>query len=517
MNIETINETINVSKVIGQEKKIKIVEGDIIVPDIKPDILSLISVDNEVYITKQSCEEGKIYVEGIMDVCAIYMSEDEKTSYKSLNNVFTFYETFNIEGVTENSIIDLKTYKGPTECKIITGRRVNIKSPVTLDVKVINNCEYNLAKDIVDDRNMELQKNNLSMNILCNCKKQDIELRENISLDENCPPIGEILKATIKISNEEFKISYNKILAKADATIKIIYVSDDEKQSLESFERIVPVMGFIDYEGINEEMDIKLEYNIKSFVLRPIYQDLKSLSFSIESDIVAKACVYQKKEVVIISDIYNPDMDINCEYEAIEIQQSIINEKQKIEIVQGLLIPDLDNIKILDIEANPNVMSKNVLDGKIALEGNIDFDILYCNEIKQMVENKKIELPFQQVVKIPSLQSGMNTEVAGIEYQKIDASKIQIKVILEVMICVSKQDYISGIKNINSEESTNQKFPSIVIYYIKPEDTLWNIAKKYKSTVKEIMEYNELKDDKIYPGEQLIIPRRTNRQKIELL
>lgn len=521
MNIETINETINSTKTISHEKRIKVVEGDMSVPDIKPDILSLVSVDNEVYITKQQIENNKLNIEGMVDICAIYMSEDETGSLKSLNNVYNFYDTLDIENLNENSIVDLKVFKGSTECKIINGRKLNIKTPVTLDVRVINNYEYSIARDVVDDRNIEIQKNKMNINTLCDCKSQDVELRENVTLNENSEPIGEILKATIKIRNEDFKISYNKILAKADAVVKIIYIADNERQTLETFETTIPVMGFIDYEGINENMGIKLDFNIKSFIIRPIYQDLKSVSFTVESDVCVKASIYKSCEIELISDIYDPDKELKCEYENIEVLQNIVNQTENIEMVQGLMIPELDGIRILNIEATPNIVNKNILDGKLALEGNIEFNILYFNENKKILENKKMELPFQQVVKVATLQSTMNTEVRidilNIDYRKVNDSQLQIKLDFKYDVSVERVDRISGIKSIEILDIEQIKLPSIIIYYVKPGDTLWNIAKKYRTTVKEIMENNNLTDDKIYPNQQLIIQKRALKVGVELL
>ncbi|MBQ9279968.1 MAG: DUF3794 domain-containing protein [Clostridia bacterium] len=521
MNIETINETINSTKLISNDKKIKVVEGDMSVPDIKPDILSLVDVDNEVYITKEEVENGKVNIEGMMDVSIIYMSEEENGTFRNLNNVFNFYETFNVDGVTEDSIVDLKVFKGATECKVINGRKINIKSPITLNLKTMNNAECSVAKDIVDDRNVELKKDKVSMNMLCNCKCQDINLKENISLDEDCPPIGEILRANMKIVNEDFKISYNKILAKADAMIKIIYVADNENQTPQCFESTVPVMGFIEFEGIQENMDVKLNFNIESFMVHPIYQDLKSVSFAVESDIMVKACVYQKEEFEMISDIYRPDMDLHCTFEDIQVLQNVIHQNENIEMMQGLLIPDLQNIRILNIDATPNIITKNILDGKVALEGNIAFDVLFCNEVKRTLENKKMELPFQQVVKVEGLQSGMdadvNMNIVGIDYQKIDDSQIQIKISANVNVCVEKEETIRGIKGIEAEELSHVNMPSIVIYYVKPGDTLWNIAKKFRTTSGDIMEQNGLDSDHILPGQQLIIPRRMVRAKVELM
>lgn len=521
MNIETINQPINMTKLVGSEKKTKVIEGDVNVPDIKPDILSLTCVENEVFITKQEILDGKVNVEGTMEVCIIYMSEDENGSFKNLTGSFNFTESFNMNGINENSIVDLRVFKGPIECKVVNARKVNIKSPVTLDIRVMNTSECNIAKDVVNEKNLELQKKSINLNVLQNCKMQDIDIQENISLDEGSKPIGELLKCSLKITNEDYKISYNKIFAKADAAVKIIYVADDETQSIESFETSIPVMGFVDYEGINDNKEVTLDYCVRSYCIKPLYQDLKSLSFSVDGKIGVRVCVYQKESTEIIDDIYCPDCNLKCEYEDVRLLQNIINQTDNVEINQGLLIPELDNIKILNINAQPNINTKNVLDGKIALEGNVNFDILNYNENKKVLEDKKMELPFAQVVKVPNLQSGVNVDVEmnirNIEFAKVDPSQIQMKLDANVVTHVNKEENLNGIKSIESSDDALPEMPSIVIYYVKAGDTLWNIAKKYRTTVKEIMTYNELKDDKIYPNQQLIIPKRNNKMTAPLL
>lgn len=521
MNIETINQPINMTKLVGSEKKTKVIEGDVNVPDIKPDILSLTCVENDVFITKQEILDGKVNVEGTMEVCIIYMSEDENGSFKNLTGSFNFAESFNMNDINENSIVDLKVFKGPIECKVVNGRKVNIKSPVTLDIRVMNTSECNIAKDVVNEKNLELKKKNINLNVLQNCKIQDIDIQENVSLDEGSKPIGEILRCSLKITNEDYKISYNKIFAKADAIVKIIYVADDDSQSIEAFETSIPVMGFIDYEGISDNMEVTLDYCIRSYCIKPLYQDLKSLSFSVDGKVGVRVCVYQKESTEIIDDIYCPDCNLKCEYEDIRLLQNLINQVDNIEITQGLLIPELDSIKILNINAQPNINAKNVLDGKIALEGNVNFDILNYNENKKVLDAKKMELPFAQVIKVPNLQSGMNVDaemdINNIEFAKIDPSQIQMKLEAKVIIHVNKEENIKGIKNIESSEEKLPEMSSIIIYYVKTGDTLWNIAKKYRTTVKEIMNYNELKDDKIYPNQQLIIPKRSIKVTAELL
>ena len=51
---------------------------------------------------------------------------------------------------------------------------------------------------------------------------------------------------------------------------------------------------------------------------------------------------------------------------------------------------------------------------------------------------------------------------------------------------------------------------NMVIYFTKPEDNLWEIAKKFNSTKEIIKESNEMKDENIIGGMQLFIPRYVN-------
>jgi hypothetical protein len=520
LNLEINNETIRLCEVVSKERRNKIVEGDMIVPDIKPDILSVSNVDADVFLTKKEVSDGKILIEGVIDATAMYVAEDQSCSNKSLNNIFSFSEVIEIENLTSESIVNVETTKESIEYKVINGRKLTVRISITLNVEVRNCCEYTIAKDVVDDRTVEIQREEIEVQSLLDSQIQNIELNEIINLPEENKSIAEILKANLDIKNVDYKTSYNKILAKADAVVKIIYVSDSEIPTLEIFEASVPVMGYINSDNLDEKTKIELQFNIKSFALRPIYQDLKSRSFSIESEIEVRADVYQSKKIEIISDIYDPDATLNLQTQDINVTNKLIDVNENIEIIQSLMIPELENIKILSINVDPIITNKNVLEGKIAIEGNGEFTILYYNEQKRIIESKKLDLPYQQVLKIPELKSNMEANillsVRELEYRKVDSNELQIKVIFDVKVIADETKLIQGITKIDVYEISDEKRPSVIVYYVKPNDTLWNIAKKYRITIRELKEYNEIKEDKIYPNQQLIIPKRNKKLLTEL-
>ena len=53
--------------------------------------------------------------------------------------------------------------------------------------------------------------------------------------------------------------------------------------------------------------------------------------------------------------------------------------------------------------------------------------------------------------------------------------------------------------------------PTIVKYRVQPGDTLSTIAKKYQVSMREIMAANDMRNDVVRSGEELIIPLPTPR------
>ncbi len=58
----------------------------------------------------------------------------------------------------------------------------------------------------------------------------------------------------------------------------------------------------------------------------------------------------------------------------------------------------------------------------------------------------------------------------------------------------------STVKAVSDYLGINYTFPNIITYIVKPNDSLYQIAKKYNTSVKKIKELNNLKTDTIYPG-----------------
>ena len=53
-----------------------------------------------------------------------------------------------------------------------------------------------------------------------------------------------------------------------------------------------------------------------------------------------------------------------------------------------------------------------------------------------------------------------------------------------------------------------QAMPGITVYMVKPKDTMWDIAKRFYTTVEEVCALNDLTDEKIEPGQPLLLVKK---------
>ena len=90
----------------------------------------------------------------------------------------------------------------------------------------------------------------------------------------------------------------------------------------------------------------------------------------------------------------------------------------------------------------------------------------------------------------------------------VSDGNVEANITMQFNIGISKTEKISIIDDLEVKECRQNNIYSMIIYFVKPGDTLWKIAKKFRSTVEDIARVNGIEDEnKIYVGQQLYIPK----------
>ena len=176
------------------------------------------------------------------------------------------------------------------------------------------------------------------------------------------------------------------------------------------------------------------------------------------------------------------------------------------------VIPELRNEKIYDVDIRPIIIKQNILNDRIIFEGELNVKFIYSNSNTNGIEIKNIVIPFNHNMDCEGVNQNSKLDVK-MEIETKDViimpdESIELKIDLNLLVDIFKSVEINIINDMKVEENKDNEVYSIIIYFVKPGDTLWKIAKKFRSTVENIARINEIEDEnKIYPGQQLFIPK----------
>ena len=151
--IEAVKENLCINRVVGNKTFQIIIEGDSIIPDTKPDILKDIAGKGNVCIYKKEILDGKIRLDGNVNIYLMYLADSDEQSTRAFNS--NIDETVQIKNIETN---------------VINGRKVGFRVTLAVDAKVFLNEDEEVIKEIRGIDDIQMQMNSIQMNSLVRTK-----------------------------------------------------------------------------------------------------------------------------------------------------------------------------------------------------------------------------------------------------------------------------------------------------------------------------------------------------------
>lgn len=509
MAIETEKDSLVLNQIMGQKTDTILVEEDCIVPDVKPDILNVISTSGIVCIYKKEILDGKIRIDGCINTYIMYLADtQEENSVRGLNTNLDFTQVIDIEKADSSMTLDTNLLLKSLDCKVLNGRKIHVKAMLEVEAKISSNETIEYVKDIQNLKDVQLLNQDFQINSLVGTGTTKLYAKDTFTIDE-IDNLVEVMKTDLKIVNKDTKVSYNKVLIKADLETKILYLTDDNRINVA--EGKIPIMGFIDLPNISEEHTCDVKYEIRNLLVKP--NNVEEHSIYIEVEIEAYCEAYENKELKMIQDLYSPTIAINFSQKNVRVIGQKESKQQVCNIREKEMVPEIGTSKIYDVEVYPIINRQNILNGRILYEGEVELNFIYAATQTNGIETKQISIPFNFSMDFDGMKPEMNVdtivEITLQDFVIMPDASIDIKVDLTFTAISTKDSIFSVIDSIQEEAENREKCPySMVIYFTKPGDTLWKIAKRFGSTIEDIVRVNGIEDANSIPvGRQLFIPR----------
>lgn len=505
--IETEKEKICIHRLVSEKQEIVMCEGDMIVPDSKPDILNTICTSGVISIYKKEVLEGKVRIDGNINTYVMYLSEDTNGKIRSLNPSLDFSENIAVPNCMENMNLQVDSKVKSIECKVINGRKISVKAAIEFNLKLYSDEEVDVVNNILNQGNIKLLRKETKVNSLLAVKENKVYAKDTILID-NTDNLAEILKANINIVDKDIKLSYNKILAKSEAEFKIMYLTEDNQ--IKTINSKIPLIGFIDVQNITEENICDVNYQIQNIIIKPNSAEEHSIYIEIET--LLSCMVYEEKNINLIQDLYSTSKKIDFSEKQINAITDKCIQKETKQIRENIDSLNISNKRIIDVDVIADINKESKLNSAIMFEGNIVLNFTLISNDEQNLETQTINIPFQHAFEnlndIENRKSTVAIEIKSQDFIIQENGSVSCNIDMDLNLNSYKNTKLNMIDEINENGDREEQEYNVIIYITKSGDTLWKIAKRFGSTVEQIVQVNDIEEEnKIYPNQKLYIPR----------
>ncbi len=516
MSVNLKKEKIQIGDVICQKYSQTNVECDVIVPDIKPDIKKVLEVSGHISVKDKSIRQNKAYIQGCVHMTVLYIPDGESVSaVKSLSASQEFNHTVDISNY-EGGILAVEAEAESFGYSLINSRKIGLRCITGINVKITQPKELEFSVGAEGD-NICVDTEKIRLCCSAVNSENHLSVREQLELPLGKPSIAEILKTAVFPQSMELSLMENKALASGQVKICTLYTSADDG-SVQFAEHIVPFNETLDFSGAEEDMEGEIEYSVSDLYCE-IRDDSDGEPRLIGVDIGLCATVRGLRicELDIISDAYSLDGETEIISETQNTESLIDNTTAQITHKTPVAIPDSypDILQVCDISCNASVERISAENDEITVFGKFKCNVLYLSQSDEQplcAFEDSSDFSYTIAVSGADRNTICDTKIftEHISYTLNGASGIDLRAVLGLSIRSFKNESFSSIAEIKiNKPEVEVKRPCITIYFVQKGDSLWSIAKKYKTTVAALVDCNNLTSDLIYPGQQIKICRKS--------
>ena len=328
--------------------------------------------------------------------------------------------------------------------------------------------------------------------------KDTYRIKEEVTLSGTKEHIGTLLWTDVTGGKADTQLGTDELLISGELNMFCLYETAEGKTDWIS--RTVPYEGQIECMGVMPGMYHQSELHLTDINVEPRMDENGEMRIlGIEATLQVRLIVYEEEKIQILEDLYMLDHICIPEVKEKRFFRLKLQNHSKCRISEELTLPELkeDILQICHCKGKIQMETVKAETDGVHIDGVLHLQFLYVREDDQTpfgVWNGMV--PFSYLLENgggePDMED-MDCTVEQLSVNLMGSGEVEVKAVL-AFNCFQKEPV--QIQNIESAEfrpmdtEELESRPGIVGYFVQQGDTLWNLAKKYNTTVENIKEVN---------------------------
>lgn len=492
------------------------VDEDVNVPDARPDIGRIIQEKAAFHIDEVKGEENQAILKGTVSVEILYSGAEDAQLHVCTTSV-PVEERLHIDGVGPLDNIHVRGTLDDVSVAIINSRKINVKGILSLNAQADEQLDKEVLVELKDDSHaVQTMSKSLELLQMKVHKKDHCRMKDEIVLSSAKPNIYELVWHQVQPQNVEIKLLQDQISVHGEMKLFILYTAEEEGHPVQIVEEVLPFHCTIECAGCSEEMISQTGWELSqvNMEVRPD-ADGEERVFAIEAVMELEIRLFWEESLEILADAYSTAGQLEPVMEKLPCHSLLVKNQSKSRI-SGSLGIGKNQPRILQIyQAVGTVRTDDIQiveDGLLA-EGVVNVWLLYVTSDDEMpYASIRGQIPFQQMIEVPEMEADaeymIQAQLEQLQAMMSDSEEVEFKGTINLGVLVMGSRQLQAVTDVSEQPVDYERLneiPGMVGYIASEGDTLWNIAKRYSTTVDMLKQMNDFKGEEVSVGDRFLI------------
>lgn len=487
-------------------------EETLLVPDTMPDMEKVLFAEGSVLLSQpaKASYRKTDSISGELIIYTVYKPGSDATSPVDVIRSAVAFNTDKCWDTSESDTFRATVSVKSVSAEMLNERKFTVKGTISIHYTGVSQKELTLFNGANDNDLIRRTDSVKAANLIFEAD-ETTEISQEIDIREDQPAPVKILKERFDIVENHRQITSGKLVINGTIISEILYLGQDEDGDTE-LGCLKNKTDFTQFIIIDKDVDADLLYiSFTDDGLKTIIESQNR--FQLQGKITSVICGYENMEIPIVSDVYHRKQDIDFDISC-----------QPVSCLEGTVCGEISSREIVNIEeedSRPETLlcgSGRLTEiqgtaerGKVTIDGMIAVKILALDaEGQPLVIDSQVPLRGALEMAGTSEESTADVSAALKEFwfDSINPRQLEINVSVSIEVRAIGQENFTTVDNLRFiEPSSTRKHISMALYVAGREDTLWDVAKRYKTDVETLSRLNGIDSDHLSEGTKLLIMR----------
>ena len=477
-----------------------------IVPDACPDILTICDTEGQVCLSGKQAQEGRAEISGTIYAAVLYLP-DGAQGMRRMEVSIPFSCTADSPGIHAGCSVVAVPRVQSAETRLLNPRKVLVKVNLAVCVAVYAPVQEEICAGVTNPETAGVEQLTQRQEtcVVANVEEKSFPFTDDLNLPGGRPEAEELLRHRLCVCCTESKIIGNKLIFKGSAQLQTLCRGTDGGLFTAEFE--LPFSQIMEVVGAGEESACEIQVVPLSCACTLDGGDGRTVSVALE--LLAQAVVRETRSVAMLSDVYSTTHTLVPDFRTYSLSQ-LLEQGVRRQTVREILETGALAREVADAYVTIGTVAQSREGERLNLTAQVTVSLL-CMDEEGAVSGVTRTIPVSCPVELPAdAVCSCVCSATGQVYAAPTSGGVEVRFPLDFQVVALSVKKTAGVENIRLEEEApgqGVEQPSIVLRTVGAGERLWDIAKAYCTTARDIMQANDLEQEELPAGELLLIPR----------